>query len=185
MPSFYPHCKCLHPSKPSACFVFAFLICHILPWSLCVCVCACVCVSVCLCSLHHFLCSFSYCSITKSRPALWNPIPNSFRITQSFLVLHSLPESAQTHVHWVSDAIQPSQPCPLLHLTSVLPSIRVFSNKLALCIRWPKYWSLSFSPFSEYSALISFRIGGCDLIAVQGQIYIWCVYVYCTLKSPL
>ena len=50
--------------------------------------------------------------------------------------------------------------CPLLFLPSVFPSIRVFSNELALCIRWPKYWSFSFSisPSNEYSGLISFRI---------------------------
>ena len=58
---------------------------------------------------------------------------------------------------------------PLVLLPSVLPSIRVFSNESALCIRWPKYWSFSFSisPFSEYSGLISFRIDWFDLLAVQ------------------
>ena len=60
----------------------------------------------------------------------------------------------------------------LLLLPSIFPSIRVFSNKLALCIRWPKYWSFSFSisPFSEYSGLISFRIDWFDLLAVQGTL---------------
>ena len=60
--------------------------------------------------------------------------------------------------------------CPLLLLPSVFPSIRVFSSKLALCIRWPKYWSFSFiiSPFNKYSGLISFRIDWFDLLAVQG-----------------
>ena len=59
--------------------------------------------------------------------------------------------------------------CPLL-LPSIFPSIRVFSNELALHIRWPKYWSFSFSisPSSEYSGLISFRIYWFDLLAVQG-----------------
>jgi len=64
--------------------------------------------------------------------------------------------------------------CPLLLLPSIFPSIRVFSNELALCIRWPKYWSSSISPSSEYSGLISFRIDWLDLLAIQG-----------TLKSPL
>ena len=73
-------------------------------------------------------------------------------------------------VHWVSDAIQPS------HLLSSpsspafnFPSIRVFSNESALCIRWPKFWSFSFSisPSSEYSGLISFRIDWFHLLAVQ------------------
>ena len=59
---------------------------------------------------------------------------------------------------------------PLLLLPSIFPSIRVFSNELALPIRWQKYWSFSFniSPFSEYSRLISFRIDWFDLLAVQG-----------------
>ena len=59
--------------------------------------------------------------------------------------------------------------CPLLFLPSIFPSIRVFSNELALHIRWPKYWSFSFSisPSNEYSGLISFKIDWFDLCAVQ------------------
>ena len=62
--------------------------------------------------------------------------------------------------------------CPLLLLTSIFPSIRVFSTESALCIRQPKYWSFSFSisPFNEYSGLISFRIDWLDLLAVQGPL---------------
>ena len=62
--------------------------------------------------------------------------------------------------------------CPLLLLPSIFPSIRVFSNESALHIRWPKYWSFSFSisPPSEYSGLISFRIDWFDLLAVQGTL---------------
>ena len=60
--------------------------------------------------------------------------------------------------------------CPLLLLPSIFPSIRVFSNELALCIRWPKYWGFSFSSSSEYSGLISFRIDWFDLLAVQGTL---------------
>ena len=61
---------------------------------------------------------------------------------------------------------------PLLLLPSVFPSIRVFSNESVLCIWWPKYWSFSFSisPSNEYSGLISFRIDGFDLLAVQGTL---------------
>ena len=61
---------------------------------------------------------------------------------------------------------------PLLLLPLVFPSIRVFFNKSALCIRWLKYWSFSFSisPFNEYSGLISFRIAWFDLLAVQGTL---------------
>ena len=62
--------------------------------------------------------------------------------------------------------------CPLLLLPSIFPSIKVFSNESALCIRWPKYWSFSFSisPSNEYSGLISFRIDWLDLLAVQGTL---------------
>ena len=61
---------------------------------------------------------------------------------------------------------------PLLLLPSILPSIRVISNQSAVRIRWPKYWSFSFSisPFNEYSGLISFRIDWFDLLAVQGTL---------------
>ena len=62
--------------------------------------------------------------------------------------------------------------CPLLLLPSIFPSIRVFSNESALCIRWPKYWSFSFniSPSNESSGLISFRMDWVDLLAVQGTL---------------
>ena len=64
--------------------------------------------------------------------------------------------------------------CPLLLLHSIIPSIRVFPNESILPIRWPKYWSLSFSisPSNEYSGLISFRIDWFDLLAVQGTLEI-------------
>ena len=62
--------------------------------------------------------------------------------------------------------------CPLLLLPSIFPSIRVFSNESALCIRWPKYWSFSFnvSPSNEQPGLISFRMDWLDLLAVQGTL---------------
>ena len=60
--------------------------------------------------------------------------------------------------------------CPLLFLPSIFPSIRVFSNELALRIRWPKYWSFSISPSKECSGLISFRIDWFDLLAVHGTL---------------
>ena len=85
-----------------------------------------------------------------------------------FPVLHHLPQLAQTHIHHVDDTIQSSCPLlPLFLLPSILPSIRGFSNELALRIRWPKYWSFSFSPSNEHSGLISFRIDWLDLLAVQ------------------
>ena len=95
--------------------------------------------------------------------------------TPGFPVHHQLPELAQTHVHWVGDTIQTSHPLSSLFLLpSIFPSIRVFSNKSVLCIRWPKYWSfsLSISPFNEYSGLIFFRMDWFDLLAVQGTLKI-------------
>ena len=87
-----------------------------------------------------------------------------------------LPEFTQSQVHWVSDSTirWPFNHlifcCPLLLLPSIFPSIRVFSNESALHIRWPNYWSFTFSirPSNEYSGLISFRMGWLDLLAVQG-----------------
>ena len=106
-------------------------------------------------------------SVAQWYPTLCNPMDSSSLV---FTVLHHL-ELAHTHVHQVRDAIQTLLLChPLLLLPSIFPSIRVFSNELALCIRWPKYWNFSFSisPFNEYSGLIYFRIDWFDLLAVQG-----------------
>jgi len=81
--------------------------------------------------------------------------------TRSFLKLMSI-ESVMPSNHLILC-------CPLLPLPSIFPSIRFFSNESVLCIRWPKYWGLSFriSPSNEYSELISFRIDWLDLFAVQ------------------
>ena len=90
--------------------------------------------------------------------------------TWSFPVHHQLPELAQTNAHQVGDAIHHLILCPpLLLLPSIFSSFRVFPNESALCIRWPKYWSFSFSmsTSNEYSGLISFRIDWLDLLAVQ------------------
>ena len=87
-----------------------------------------------------------------------------------FPVLHHIPEIAQTHV---SDAIHHLILCCLLFLLpSIFPSIRVFSNEMALRISWPKYWGFSFSisPSNEYLGLISFRIDWFDILAVQGTL---------------
>ena len=104
-----------------------------------------------------------YCSVAKPCPTLCDRVDCS---TPGFPVLHYLPKLAQTHIHWVTDAIQPSFP-----LSSpsppVFPSIRIFSDESVLHIRWPKYWSFSFSirPSNEYSGLIS-RIDWFDLLLV-------------------
>ena len=86
-------------------------------------------------------------------------------------VCHQLPELAGTHAHLVGDAIQPLiLCCPILLLPPIFPGIGFFSNESALRIRWPKHWSFSISPPSEYSGLISFRIDWFDLFAVQGTL---------------
>ena len=88
----------------------------------------------------------------------------SFTISRSLLKLISI-ESVMLSNHLILCR-------PLLLLFSIFPSIRVFSNDSTLCIRWPKYWSFSFSfsPSNEYSGLISFRIDWFDLLAVQGTL---------------
>ena len=114
-----------------------------------------------------------FSSVTQQCSTLCDPI-DCRRL--GLPVHHQLPELTQTHVHWVSDAIQPSHPLssPLL-LLSIFSSTRVFSNESALCIRWPKYWSFSssISPANEYSGPISFRIDWFDLLAVQETLSIF------------
>ena len=89
--------------------------------------------------------------------------------TPGFPVLYYVPEFAQTRVHCVDMPCNDLILChPLLLLPSIFPSISVFPNELALPIRWPKYWSFSFSisASNEYSGLISFRMDWFDLLAV-------------------
>ena len=111
-----------------------------------------------------------FSSVTQSCLTLCNGMDCSM---PGFHVHDQLPELAQTHVHRVSDAIQPSHPLlspsPLL---SIFPSIRVFCNESVLRIKWPEYWSVSFSISlsNEYSGLISFRMDWLDLLAVQGTL---------------
>ena len=106
----------------------------------------------------------------QSRPTLCDPMNCS---TPGLSVHHQLQEFTQTQVHRVSSVIQPSHPrsspSPLLPIS---PSIRVFSNESALRMRWPKYWSFSFSiiPSKEIPGLITFRIDWLDLLAVQGTL---------------
>ena len=114
--------------------------------------------------------SVQFSSFTQSCLILCNPMNCSM---PGLPVHHQLPEATQMHVHWVGDAIQPSHPHhPLLLLPSIFPRIRVFSNESALHIRWPKYWSFSFSISlsNEHSGLISFRMDWLDLLAVQGTL---------------
>ena len=111
-----------------------------------------------------------FTSATQSCPTLWDPMDCS---TPGLPVHHQLPELVQTHFYWVSNAIQPSHPLsspspPAFNLSQH----QGFSDKSVFHIRWPKYWSFSFSisPSNEYSGLISLRIACFYLLAVQGTL---------------
>ena len=113
--------------------------------------------------------SVQFSSVAQLCPILCDPMDCS---TPGFPVIYKLPELAQILVHQVSDAIQPSHP-----LSSHSPAFNLSqhqrpSNESILCIRWPKYWSFSFSisPSNEYWGLIWFRIDWFDLLAVQGTL---------------
>ena len=100
--------------------------------------------------------SVQFSSVTQSCPTVCNPMDCS---TPGLPIHHQLPEFTQTQVHWVSDAIQPSHPLsPRLLTPSIFPSIRIFSNKSVLCIRWPEYHQ------------ISFRMDWLEILAVQGTL---------------
>ena len=109
-------------------------------------------------------------SVTQSCLTLCHPMNRS---TPGIPVHHQLPEFTETHVHPVSDAIQPSHPLTSPSPLAPNPSqLRDFSNESALRMRWPKYWSFSFSiiPSTEIPGLISFRMDWLDLLAVQGTL---------------
>ena len=114
--------------------------------------------------------SVQFSSVAQSCPTLCDPMNRS---TPGLPVHHQLPEFTQTHVHQVSNAIQPSH--PLSSSSSLAPNpsrMRVFSNESTLPMRWPKYRSFSFSIISskEIPGLISFRMDWLDLLAVQGTV---------------
>ena len=117
-----------------------------------------------------YICSVQFSSDAQSCPTLCDPMNRS---TPGLPVHHKLPEFTQTQVH---ESVKPSSHLilwhPLLLLPSIPPSIRVFSNESALRMRWPKYWSFSFSiiPSKEITGLISFRMDWLDLLAVQGTV---------------
>ena len=115
--------------------------------------------------------STAFGSVAKSCVTLCNPMECS---TPGFPVLHCLPEFAQAHVHWVSNAIQPFDPLlspspPALSL-SQHQCLFIRANELAFHIRWTKYWSFSNSSSNEYWGLISFRIDWFDLVTAQGTL---------------
>ena len=116
------------------------------------------------------LCRSQFSSVTQSCLTLCDPMDSSM---PGFTVHHHIPELVQTHVHRVSDVIPPSHPL----LSPSPPAFNLSQHQglfqwSVLSIRWPRYWSFSFSisPSNEYSGLISFRIDWWDLLAVQGTL---------------
>ena len=112
--------------------------------------------------------SAQFSSVAQSCLTLCDPMNHSM---SGLPVHHQFPQFTQTHVHRVSDAIQPLILCySLLLLPPNTPSIRVFFSESTLAMRWPKYWSFSFSisPSNEHPGLISFRMDWLDRLAVQG-----------------
>ena len=113
---------------------------------------------------------YQFSSVAQLCLTLCNPMNRS---TPGLPVHHQLLEFTQTHVHQVSDAIQPSH--PLLSPSPPVPNPsqhRVFSSDSALRMRWPKYWSFRFSisPSNEHPGLISFRMDWLGLLALQGTL---------------
>ena len=118
------------------------------------------------------LCDYSvqFNSVTQSCLNLFNPMNRS---TPGLPVHHQLPEFTQTHTHRVSDAIQPSHPLSSPSPPAPNPSQHQgLFHESTLLMRWPKYWSFSFSisPSSEHPGLISFRMDWLDLLEVQGTL---------------
>ena len=108
-----------------------------------------------------------FSSVAQSCPTLCDPMNHSM---PGLPVHHKLPEFTQTHVHRVGVPSSHLILCHPLLLPPVPPSIRVFSSESALHIRWPKYWSFSFSisPSSEHPGLICFRMDWLDLLESKG-----------------
>ena len=115
--------------------------------------------------------SVQFSSVSQSCPTLFDPVNCS---TPGLPVHHQLLELAQTHVPIASVMLSSHLIlyCSFFLLPSIFPSIRVFSNESTLRIRWPKYWSFSFSisPSKEHPGLVSFRMDWLDLLAVQGTL---------------
>ena len=124
-------------------------------------------------TVKYYFISTQFSSVRFSHSVVSDSLQPQIHSTPSLPVHHQLPEFTQTHVHWVSDAIKPSHPLSSPSPpASNSPSIRVFSSESTLCMRWPKYWSFSFSisPSNKHPGLIFFRMDWLDLLAVQGTL---------------
>ena len=117
--------------------------------------------------------SIQFSSVAQLCPTLCDPMNRS---TPGLPVHYQLPEFIQTHM---IESVMPSSHLilchPLLLLPPIPPSIRLFSNQSTLRMRWPKYWSFSFSriPYKEHPGLFSFRMNWLDLLAVQGTLRVF------------
>ena len=130
--------------------------------------------------------SYQFCSLTQLYPKKWSQFSSDQSLSSVQLFVTSWTAARQASLSITNcrsliklmsiQLVTPSNNfilcCPLLLLPSIFPRIRVFSSELAHCIRWPKYWSFSFSisHFNEYSELISFRMDWLDLLTVQGAL---------------
>ena len=116
--------------------------------------------------------NLQFSSVAQSCPTVCDPMNRS---TPGLPVHHQLPEFTQTHIHRVSDAIQPSHPLASPSPPAPIPpSIRVFSNESTLRMRWPKYWSFSFSiiPSKEIPELI---LSNAIKVIVSFLLFMWCI----------
>ena len=114
--------------------------------------------------------SIQFSSVAQSCPTLCDPMNRS---NPGLPVHHHLLEFTENHVHRVGLPSSHLILChPLLPMPPISPSIRVFSNESTFCMRWPNYWSFSFSiiPSKEHPGLISFRMDWLDIFAVQGTL---------------
>ena len=118
----------------------------------------------CICRNQKVYFKMCCCSVAKPCPTLSNPMDCS---TLGFPVLHHLSVFAQVHVHWISDAIQPSH--PLLFPPSVFPSIRVFSGESVLHIRWPKFGASASASVLPVNIQRWFPLGWTGWISLQSR----------------
>ena len=133
--------------------------------------------------MSNWISSLICCSVAKLGPILCNRRDCS---PPGSSAPHVLPESAQIHIHWVGESAMPSNRLilcyPLLLPPSIFPSIRVFSNESALCIRWPKYWSFSFNISHSNDTQDWSPLGCTDWISLQSK-GLWRVFSNTTVQK--